>query len=192
MKRICVNCGSSPGLLKEYAQAASELGKLLAQNDIELVFGGADAGLMGKIADAVLNNGGKVTGVIPKKIADKVGHIGLTELRIVNSMHERKQTMFDLSDAFIALPGGIGTLEEIFEIMTWSQLGIHEKPFGLLNTSGYYDKLMEYLKYSVSQRFVREEHLSALAISDSPSDLLKQLYDYKSVKVDKWIDRNSK
>ena len=155
IKRICVNAGSSPGLLPEYREAANHLGNILAENDIDLVFGGAGVGLMGEVADGILNNGGKAIGVIPKSFAHKVAHKDLTELHLVDSMHERKKKMFDLSDGFMALPGGLGTMEEFLEVLTWSQLGLHSKPCGLLNTGGYYIKLLDFIDFAVSQRFMR-------------------------------------
>lgn len=189
MKRICVDCGSSSGVRTEYKDMAKKLGKTLASNGIELVYGGASIGLMGRVADAVLENNGNVIGVVPTFFAGELGHKDLTELHIVDSMHERKQMMFDLSDAFIALPGGFGTLEEIFEIITWAQIGHHEKPCGLLNVCGYYDKLIDFIEHSVSQRFVRKEHRDMVLVDDTPEGLLSQFFQYKAPSVKKWLDR---
>jgi uncharacterized protein (TIGR00730 family) len=187
LKRICVNCGSSPGINPEYAQAARELGKTLVDNKIELVFGGADVGLMGELADAVLQMGGTAIGIIPESFADKVSHKSLTELNIVKSMHQRKQMMFDLSDGFIALPGGMGTLDEVFEILTWAQLGLHKKPIGILNICGYYDNLLSFLDHSVAQMFLRPEHRNLLIAGDSPERLLTDMAGYQAPDVEKWL-----
>lgn len=189
MKRICVDCGSSTGSGDAYKDMARQLGKALAANDIELVYGGANIGLMGRVADSVLENNGKAIGVVPTFFAGDLGHRNLTELHIVNTMHERKKMMFDLSDGFIALPGGFGTLEEIFEIITWAQLGHHEKPCGFLDVCGYYSKLIDFLDHTVSQRFVRQEHRDMVIVADTPDGLLSQFYEYKAPKIKKWIDR---
>ncbi len=189
MKRICVDCGSSPGARDEYQDMAKQLGRALAQNGIELVYGGASIGLMGKVANAVLDNSGKAIGVVPTFFAGDLSHRNLTELHIVDSMHERKQMMFELSDAFIALPGGFGTLEEIFEIITWAQIGHHQKPCGFLNVCGYYGKLIEFIDHTVSQRFVRKEHRDMVLVDDTPEGLLSQFLRYKAPRVKKWLDR---
>jgi uncharacterized protein (TIGR00730 family) len=157
MKRICLNCGSSPGFDPVYTAMAQRLGKVLVARNYELVYGGADVGLMGRVADTVLKGGGVVIGVIPRSFAHKVSHQGLTELHLVDSMHERKTMMFDLSDAFIALPGGFGTLEEMAEILTWGQLGLHTKPCGLINVDGYFDPLLSFLDKAVSKGFMWPE-----------------------------------
>ena len=189
MKRICVNCGSNPGIRKEYIEAAAKLGKLLSQKGIELVYGGAEVGLMGAVASAVIKNGGRVTGVIPQSFADKVAKENITELYIVPTMHERKKMMFDMSDAFIALPGGMGTIEEVFEILTWAQLGFHGKPCGFLNICSYFDKLFEFLDYSVDQQFVKPQHRDMILISAEPGDLIEQFEKYKVPIVEKWVNR---
>jgi len=189
LQRVCINCGSSPGLLPAYMENASLLGRHLAEQKIEVVFGGADVGLMGAVADAALACGGRVIGVIPESIAAKVGHRGLTELHVVASMHERKQMMFDLSDAFVGLPGGIGTLEEVLEVLTWAQLGFHGKPCGLLNVAGYFDHLLRFLDRSTEHRFVRPEHRSMLLVANEPTALLNQFREYAPSIVEKWIDR---
>jgi len=176
MKRVCVFAGSSAGVRPEYMTAATDLGRVLAARGIGLVYGGARVGLMGAVADAVLTGGSEVTGVIPRSLVEKeVAHSGLTELRVVTTMHERKALMADLSDAFIALPGGWGTLDEFFEILTWAQLGLHCKPCGVLNVQGYFDRLLSFLDHSVEQGFVRREYGALLAVSDDPSTLLDAL-----------------
>jgi len=187
IKRICINCGSSPGAKPEYIQAAREMGRLLAKNKIEMVYGGADVGLMAEVADTVLSCGGVVIGIIPKSFADKVSHNGLTELRVVDSMHERKQMMFDLSDGFVALPGGLGTLDEVFELLTWTQLGLHKKPCGILNVCGYYNHLLKFLDYAVSEMFIKQEHRDMILVEDDPEKLLGKITKYQAPKVEKWV-----
>jgi len=187
IKRICVYCGSTPGTKPEYLRAAQVLGQLLVTNNIELVYCGADVGLMGEVADTVLAGGGTVTGVIPKSFADKVSHRGLTKLHVVDSMHTRKQMIFDLSDGFIALPGGLGTLEEIFEQLTWIQLGLHQKPCDILNVSGYYDNLLAFLDYAVSQEFIKQEHRDMILVEQSPDILLDKIFRYQAPNVEKWV-----
>jgi uncharacterized protein (TIGR00730 family) len=173
MKKVCVYCGSSSGRRPEYGYAARSLAKALTLRGIGLVYGGASVGIMGEIADAVIAGGGEVIGVIPQALVDKeVSHNGLTELKVVASMHERKQVMMDLSDGFIALPGGLGTQEELFEVLTWSQLGFHEKPCGLLNVEGYYDMLCSFLDHAVDEQFVKTHHREMLLVEDSPEKLL--------------------
>lgn len=180
MKRICVYCGSSNGTRTVYTTAAHELATELVQRGVELVYGGADKGLMGIIANAVLEQGGKVHGVIPRLLCDKeVAHENLTELHIVGSMHERKKMMAELSDGFIAMPGGYGTLEEIIEIVTWQQLRIHGKPCGLLNVDGYYDPLSTYLDHAREEGFLRAENRSILMSDSSASALLDQFERYQ-------------
>jgi len=189
MMRVCVFAGSSSGARPEYRAAAVELGRLLAARKIGLVYGGARVGLMGAVADAVLEGGGYVTGVIPRSLAKReVAHTGLTDLRVVTSMHERKALMADLSDGFIALPGGWGTLDEFFEILTWAQLSLHQKPCGLLNVHGYFDGLLSFLEHSTKEGFVRREYQSMISVSDSASALLEQLAAYRPPAVEKWID----
>jgi uncharacterized protein (TIGR00730 family) len=190
MKRLCVFAGSSAGTRTEYHTAASELGQLLASRKIGLVYGGARVGLMGIVADAALAAGGEVIGVIPAGlVAKEVAHHGLTDLKVVSSMHERKALMADLSQGFIALPGGWGTLDEFFEVLTWSQLGLHHKPCGLLNVAGYFDRLLSFLDHSVNERFVRPEYRATIAVAASPSPLLDMLASYTPPRVEKWIDR---
>ena len=189
MKRLCIFAGSSAGARAEYHAAASELGRLLASRHIGLVYGGARVGLMGIVADATLAAGGEVIGVIPAGlVAKEVAHHGLTDLKVVSSMHERKALMADLSQGFIALPGGWGTLDEFFEVLTWSQLGLHHKPCGLLNVGGYFDRLLSFLDHSVNERFVRPEYRAAIAVSTSASSLLDMLASYAPPRVEKWVD----
>jgi uncharacterized protein (TIGR00730 family) len=189
MTRVCVFAGSSSGSRPEYRAVGTGLGHLLAARGIELVYGGARVGIMGTVADAVLAGGGCVTGVIPRALVEKeVAHSGLTDLRVVASMHERKAMMADLSDGFIALPGGWGTLDEFFEILTWAQLGLHHKPCGLLNVRGYFDRLLSFLDHSIDEGFVRREYRSMIAVADSPDALLERLAGYEPPPVEKWID----
>ena len=191
IKRICVYCGSSPGKNPAYASAAAQLGKELCRRNIGLVYGGAAVGVMGVVADAVLEHGGEAIGVIPKSLAVKeLAHDKLTELHVVASMHERKAMMADLADGFIALPGGWGTLEEIFEILTWAQLGFHAKPCGLLNIEAYYDDLMAFLENSFEQEFVNSLYRPMLMTDNKPARLLDQFAGYKAPKVHKWMGQD--
>ncbi|MBI3047889.1 MAG: TIGR00730 family Rossman fold protein [Acidobacteria bacterium] len=190
MKRVCVFAGSSSGSRPEYRTLAAELGRALAAREIGLVYGGARVGLMGAVADAVLAAGGEVTGVIPAAmVAKEIAHDGLTDLCVVSSMHERKARMADLADAFIALPGGWGTWEEFFEMLTWSQLGLHRKPCGLLNVRGYFDPLLAFVAHAVDEGFVRREHTGMIAVASAPEPLLDRLSAYTSPAVEKWLDR---
>jgi len=189
MKAICVYCGSSPGRLEVYASAARALGQVLVERDLGLVYGGASIGLMGLIADTVLQLGGRAVGVIPQALARKeVVHRHLTELHVTRSMHERKTLMADLSDGFIAMPGGIGTFEEIFEIWTWAQLGIHAKPCGLLNVAGYYDALSTFLDHAAAEQFLKPPHRSLLIVEQAPPTLLDRFASYQPPSVRKWLD----
>lgn len=189
MKRVCVFAGSSAGRNPLYLDAAKELGRVLASRHIGLVYGGARVGLMGAAADAALAGGGEVVGVIPRALVDReIAHAGLTELRIVGSMHERKAMMEELSDAFIAMPGGWGTLDEMFEILTWAQLGLHRKPCGFLNVYGYFDRLLAFLDHTMDQGFVRREYTSLVAVADAPAVLLDALATQGVPAVRKWID----
>ena len=188
IRKICVYCGSSTGKEAAYTDAAVALAKALVERDIGLVFGGGAVGIMGKVSDAVLDAGGEVIGVIPKALAVKeVAHENLTHLHVVASMHERKAMMAELADGFIALPGGWGTLEEIFEMLTWAQLGFHDKPCGLLNVGGYYDHLVGFLENSFEQQFVNELYRPMLMTSDEPVQLLDQFASYQAPKVRKWM-----
>jgi uncharacterized protein (TIGR00730 family) len=190
MKRLCVFAGSSSGVRAEYRTVADEFGRLLALRGVGLVYGGARVGIMGTVADAVLAGGGQVIGVIPRALLEKeVAHTGLSDLRVVTSMHERKALMADLSDGFVALPGGWGTLDELFEILTWAQLGIHRKPCGVLNVRGYFDRLLSFLGHAVDEGFVRREYHSLFAVSAEPATLLDTLSAHKPPAVEKWVDR---
>jgi uncharacterized protein (TIGR00730 family) len=191
MRRVCVFCGSNSGARPEYAAAARDVAAALVRNDLELVYGGGRVGLMGVVADEVLRLGGRAIGVIPRNLLlREVGHTSLTELRVVETMHERKALMAELSDAFIALPGGLGTLEEIFEVWTWAQLGMHRKPCGFLDVAGYYDSLMEFLGHSVRERFVREETRAVAILERDPETMLARFRAYVPPAVEKWIDRD--
>ena len=168
-------------------EMAEKLGQALIECNLELVYGGANVGLMGKVADTVLKAGGSVIGVIPKSFAHKVSHQGLTKLHIVESMHERKSMMFDLSDGFIVLPGGFGTLEEVAEILTWAQLGLHSKPCGLINVDGYFDHLLSFFDNAVSNGFMKQEHRKMLLVSETPEDILDRMTAYKPPTMEKWV-----
>lgn len=187
MRRICVYCGSNDGARPLYADAARDLADVLVRHDLELVYGGADMGIMGIIAEAVLGRGGKVHGVIPKMLCDKeIAHQGLTELHVVSSMHARKSMMAALSDGFIALPGGFGTLEEIVEIITWGQLRFHDKPCGLLNVGGYFDHLLRYLDHANAEGFLRSENREMLLCDESAAGLIRKFERYSAPHVEKW------
>jgi uncharacterized protein (TIGR00730 family) len=190
IRRVCVFCGSNAGSDPAYMDAARHLGRLLARDGIGLVYGGGSVGLMGEVADAVLQAGGEAIGVIPHALwAREVGHRGLTDLRIVETMHERKAMMADLSDAFIALPGGLGTLEEIFEIWTWAQLGLHAKPVGFLDVDGFFAPLMQFLDRAVRERFLKDAH-RAIALVDADAErLLRRFDEWQAPRVEKWITR---
>jgi uncharacterized protein (TIGR00730 family) len=181
VKRVCVFCGSSTGARADYADAARALAAELARRQLGLVYGGGSVGIMGVLADAALAAGVEVIGVIPRPLASReLLHAGLTELRLVASMHERKATMAALADAFIALPGGLGTLEELLEMLTWSQLGIHDKPLALLNVVGYWDALVQLLDHAARERFVRPEYLAFLVTADTPAALLDRLTSWNA------------
>jgi uncharacterized protein (TIGR00730 family) len=189
LSSICVFCGSNAGADPAYREAAQAVGRGLAQRGVRVVYGGATVGMMGALADAARGAGGEVVGVIPQAIFDReIGHTGLDDLRVVGSMHERKALMAELSDAFIALPGGIGTLEELFEVYTWAQLGIHAKPLGLLDVAGYFQPLVAFLDHAVQERFLRPEMRSLLAVSDGLDDLLAALEASEPVTLQKWMD----
>ena len=191
MRRICVFCGSQVGGQPLYAAAATAVGTLLALRGIGLVYGGGKVGLMGVLADAALAAGGEVIGVIPERLMNReLGHGGVTDLRVVDSMHERKAMMSDLSDAFIALPGGYGTFEEFFEVVTWMQLGIHAKPCGLLNVGGYYDMLLALLDHAAGESFIRPQHRGLVLVDTEPAMLLQQLLDYRTPQIEKWLERD--
>ncbi|HVM60348.1 MAG TPA: TIGR00730 family Rossman fold protein [Verrucomicrobiae bacterium] len=192
MTSICVYCGSSPGKDPSFAQAARELGALLAKRGHTLVYGGGNVGLMGVVADAVLAAGGRVVGVIPDNLVRReVGHTGLTEQHVVTSMHDRKAKMAALGDGFLALPGGVGTLEEIVEVFVWMQLGLHGKPCALLNVNGYYDPLVKYLEHMVESRFLWPEQLSQLIVAREPAEALDRMASFVPKSMEKWLDRKA-
>ena len=189
MQRICVFCGSNSGASPGYAAAARDLGARFARDGITLVYGGGRVGMMGEVADAVIRAGGSTIGVIPRPLLDReLGHSGLTELHVVETMHERKQRMADLADAFIALPGGLGTLEEVFEIWTWAQLGIHRKPVGFLDVDGYYAPLFAFLDRCVGERFIRPQYRAMAIVDDDIERLLDRLRNYTPPEVQQWLD----
>lgn len=189
MKRITVFCGSSFGTEEIYKEQATLLGQTLAKQNIELVYGGANVGLMGAVADGILNAGGKAIGVLPNFLRSKeIAHLCLTELILVESMHERKTKMNDLCDGVIALPGGFGTLEELFEMLTWAQLGLHKKPIAILNINGFYDSLIELTKVMVEKGLLKDVNQQMLLVSDNIDDLLHQMQNYDPPTVGKWID----
>lgn len=189
MKSICVFCGSSLGFKPSYRQAAIELGHLFATRKTELIYGGANVGLMKVLADSVLENGGKVIGVMPHQmIHNEIAHNGIHKMHAVSTMAERKLMMVTLSDAFIALPGGYGTLDEMSEILTYNQLRISDKPIGLLNVDGYYDYLLRFFDHGVSEGFIRDEHRNNLIVSENSYQLLDQLAAYSPVSTGKWIE----
>ncbi len=190
MKSITVFCGSNSGFRGEYAEAAKELGKLLVASGIRLVYGGGKVGLMGVIADEVMRGGGTVIGIIPESLEKKeVGHRAVTELMVVESMHERKALMAELADGFIAMPGGIGTFEEFFEILTWAQLGFHNKPCAILNVAGYYDGLLALCDNAVSEGFLRREHRHLIIEDEDPERLLSKMNEFKPATFEKWLDK---
>lgn len=190
MRRICVFCGSSPGNQPEYLQAAEHLGLVLLERNLGLVYGGARVGLMGQLAEIVLQGGGEVIGVIPAGLVEReVAYQDLSDLRVVDTMHERKALMAELSDGFLGLPGGLGTLEEFLEALTWGQLGMHAKPCGLLNVNGYFDHLLAFMDRAVADTFVQDEHRAMLLVHEDPVQLLEQFETYQPPDIDKanWI-----
>lgn len=189
IRRLAVFCGSNPGARPDYVDGARALGRLLSERGIGIVYGGASVGVMAALAEAVLDELGEIIGVIPKMLVEReVAHRALTDLRVVGSMHERKALIAELSDGFVALPGGIGTLEEFFEIWTWAQLGMHQKPCGLLNIAGYFDPLLAFLDRAVEEKFVREVHRSMVIVESSPQALLERFEAYVPPNVVKWIN----
>ena len=190
MKRVCVFCGSNDGATPAYREAARNLGQLLAEGGLDLVYGGADVGTMGEVANAALQAGGKVIGVIPQALVEKeLAHTGLTELQVVSTMHERKASMVELADGFVSLPGGFGTLDELFEVVTWAQLGLHRKPCGILNVEGFFDGLIGYLDHAVDEGFVKAAHRALVLVAEAPERLLEQLRAYRPPRIGKWIGR---
>jgi len=193
MKSICVFCGSNDGARATYTEAAIELGAAIAGRDLRLVYGGAHVGLMGAVADAALRAGGEVVGVMPLALVEKeIAHSGLTKLHAVGSMHERKAMMADLSDGFVALPGGAGTLEEVFEVWTWGQLGHHDKPVGFLNVEAYFDGLLAFLDHQTAERFMRSEHRDMLVVETESESLLDRFAAYDPPRVAKWISSDER
>ena len=191
MKSVCVFCGSRTGDDPAYEEAARALGETLARAGIELVYGGGHVGLMGVVADAALAAGGEVTGVIPEALVEReIGHTGLTELHVVGSMHERKAMMADLAEGFVALPGGTGTLEEFFEVLTWAQLGEHAKPCGLLNVAGYYEPLLAVFDHMVERGFLATHHRAMVLVETEPEALLERFENHRPPETAKWIDRS--
>lgn len=190
MRRLCVFCGSSTGNQPAYAEAARALGALLARRGIGLVYGGGNVGLMGIIADAVMAHGGEAIGVIPETLAEReIAHTGITELRIVDSMHTRKAMMAELADGFVAMPGGVGTFEEFFEVVTWTQLGVHRKPCGLLNVKAFYTPLAAFIDQAVSEGFIKPVHRAFIIVDSDPARLLDSLATVELPVVPKWIER---
>ncbi len=188
IESICVFCGGNPGARPSYTAAAVRFGEVLAERGIALVYGGSSVGLMGVIADSVLRKGGKAFGVLPHFMVPKeIAHPSLTELDLVGSMHERKARMAARADAFVALPGGFGTLDELFEILTWAQLGLHRKPIGLLNVDGYYDALLAFLDHATGEQLLRAEHRAMLIVESDPARLVDRLGSYEAPTVEKWI-----
>jgi uncharacterized protein (TIGR00730 family) len=192
MERLCVFSGSSPGAQPDYRRAAEELGRALADQGVGLVYGGASVGLMGLVADAILDAGGEAIGVIPQALVEReIAHPGVSDLRVVGSMHERKALMAELADGFVALPGGLGTVEELFEVYTWAQLGLHRKPCALLDVEGYYEGIASFLAHAVRERFLREDHRAMLIVEREPRRLLERLRRFEPATVTpKWIDRS--
>ena len=191
MKSIAVFCGSSSGSKDYYYEQAFNLGKKLAHLEIDMIYGGSNAGLMGAVANGALSEGGKVVGVIPEFLVDKeLAHNGITELILVKSMHERKYKMNELCDGVIALPGGYGTLDELFEMLTWGQLGLHKKPVALYNIHGYYNTLINLVQHMVSSGFLKESNQKMLLINEDPDTLLKEMNEYVAPEVEKWLNRS--
>jgi len=191
MQSLCVYCGSSSGRLEDYAQAARVLARGMVERGIRLVYGGASVGIMGAVADEVLRLGGLAVGVIPESLMRKeLAHAGLSELHVTPSMHARKTLMAELADGFVALPGGIGTFEEIFEVWTWAQLGFHGKPCGLLNVAGYYDGLVSFLDHAASEQFVRPDQRRMLVVEENPAALLDRFASYTPPALPKWVGRD--
>jgi hypothetical protein len=191
MKDVCVFCGSYNGDRADYTEAARSIGMGLARRGLGVVYGGAKAGLMGTVAEAALGAGGRVIGVIPRALVDKeLAHRGLTDLHVVNTMHERKAMMATISEGFIALPGGFGTMDELFEIITWAQLGLHRKPVAILNVSGFYDPLLHFLDHLVAEGFVKREHRQVIVVATDPDKLLGILDTYVPPLIEKWITKD--
>lgn len=186
MKKICVFCGSSFGKHPVYTEKAAQFGNILANQQKELVYGGGNAGLMGEVARAVINNGGKASGVIPHKIHENVTHIELNEIYLVDTMHERKGKMYELADGFIVLPGGIGTYEEMLEVLTWQQIGFHDKPIGIYNINGFFEPFRDILHHMTSEGFLAEAFNQRIIVDDDPESLLKRLETFEYKHINKW------
>ena len=190
MKNICVFCGSSKGFEGMYESGAAEFGGLLAEEGFDLVYGGANIGLMKVVADKVLEKGGKVYGVMPRYLADKeIAHSMVTEMHIVDTMSQRKETMAGMSDAFVILPGGVGTMDEFFEVLSWNQLGIMRKPVGILNIMGFFDHLIQFMDHALEEKFLRKEHRQNLVVDDDPRSLLERLKNFRFVEPEQWVER---
>ncbi len=191
MKRVCIFCGSSRGVRPAYAEAAEELARFLVKLGIGVVYGGGNVGLMGVLADTAMAAGGEVIGVIPRALfAKEVGHTGVTDLRIVGSMHERKALMAELADGFVAMPGGWGTFDEFCEILTWAQLGLHNKPCGILNTENYYDTLLAMFDHSVAEGFLKPEYRALMIAAKEPGELVAKMQAYRGKVLAKWIEKS--
>ena len=187
---VCVFCAASPGVNPVYVEQAAAMGRLLASTGRRLVYGGGRTGLMGALADAMLNAGGEAIGIMPRHLVEReVAHVGLTELHVVASMHERKALLAELSDGFLALPGGLGTLEELFEVWTWGQLGLHRKPYGILEVNGFFAPLLSFLDHAVTEGFIRQEYRDLLVVGDDPRDLLERMQAMHPPALPRWLDR---
>jgi uncharacterized protein (TIGR00730 family) len=192
VRTVGVFCAANPGADPAYREHASSTGRFLAESGRRVVYGGGRTGLMGALAEGILEAGGEVIGIMPRHLVEReVAHTSLTELRVVSSMHERKTMLSELADGFLAMPGGLGTLEELFEVWTWGQLGLHQKPYGLLNVNGFYDPLLRFLDHAVAEGFVGEEHRRMLAVDARPGELMTKMEAVKPAAVRKWIDRES-
>ena len=190
MKQVCIFCGSYKGTQPIYITAAHAMGRGLAQRGLGLVYGGGRVGLMGAVADGTLAGGGKAVGIIPQSLVDReLAHKGLSELHVVDSMHTRKAMMADIADAFIAMPGGFGTLDELFEIITWAQLGFHHKPIALLNIGGYFDTMLTFIEHMATEGFIKPEHRNAMLVKNQVDDLLDSLLTYQPPQLEKWIKK---
>ncbi|MFC2107257.1 TIGR00730 family Rossman fold protein [Bacteroidota bacterium] len=193
MKSICIFCGSSKGIDPAYAEATETLAKVFINNELDLVYGGADIGLMKIAADTILEGGGKVIGVMPEDLANReIAHKGITEMHIVNSMAERKRKMAEISDAFIMLPGGVGTLDEFFEMMSWNQLGYMKKPLGIYNVKGFFDHLLEFITHATSEKFLRDEHRENIICESNPEILIHKMTNFTFAEADEWVERLKK
>lgn len=190
MKNICVFCGSSRGFNNKYSEPTRELAKIFAKKNLNLVYGGANIGLMKVIADAVLKNGSEVYGVMPKNLAEReIAHSGITKMHIVETMAQRKQVMADISDAFVILPGGVGTMDELFEILSWNQLGFMKKPVGIYNIDGFFNHLIDYLDHAIKEKFLRQEHRDNMIVDDNPESMMKKLLSFTFIEPEKWVER---